>query len=222
MVDLKIINNVRENTANTFNNTNENKKKKWFNNLINELEECNAISRLQDKWNSMKEEQKAKLYNNSATTVSWMIVRSNGLYWLYRLSKSNVNRVRHTIKNWFKNALKYDLLEQIPCRFLVQLWILQKPEWITKDKLVDDIKKDADNFHTYLWICKWICSCFKEATPVIPYIETAKTYTQRYKDHWTEIITDRLNKNKKLNIKTQTNKELSDTFTSEKTWKKAA
>jgi hypothetical protein len=41
-------------------------------------------------------------------------------------------------------------LEQIPCRFFVELGILDKPMSLTKEKLVEDAKKDAKNFNIYL------------------------------------------------------------------------
>lgn len=222
MENLKRAQEIWEKSTEIFDKIDEKNKREWFNNLIDELEECSAITRLQEKRNSMTEEQKNKLYKNSAITISWMLVRSTGIYPLYKSLKGTINRTKHTIKHWFKNALKYDFFEQIPCRFLVQLGILQQPEGITKNKLMEDIKKDAKNFHTCLWICEGICTCIPEAEPAIPYIKIAKTYTKWYKDHWTEIITDRLNKHKKIKIQTQTNKELSDTFTSEKKQKKAA
>lgn len=191
---------------------NNEKNRKWFNKLLDNLEECNVITRLKEKRNSMTEEQKMKLYKNKAITIGGMLVRSTGIYPLYKSLKDTVNRTKHTINNWFNNALKYDFLERIPCRFLVQLWILQKPEWTTKNNLIEDIKKDAKYFHHYLWVCEWVCTCIPDAAPAVPFIKTAKVFTKWYKDHWTEIITDRLEKQKELEtISQQTNEALSST-----------
>jgi hypothetical protein len=60
--------------------------------------------------------------------------------------------------------------------------------------------------------------------PAVPFIWIAKHYTKWYKDHWTEVITDKLNKQKKLEVTKETNKALSVTMSdiNSKNTKKAA
>jgi hypothetical protein len=43
--------------------------------LIDELEENSSINWIKDKWNSMSEEQKEKLYKRNAVTVSEFLKR---------------------------------------------------------------------------------------------------------------------------------------------------
>lgn len=193
-------------------------KKEWFNNLIDNLESDSSINRIKDKRNSMTEEQKSELYKRNAITVSEYLKRWSPLYQIYSAIS---NWIKNTKELWWKNALKYAFLEQIPCRFFVELWILQKPKSLTKEKLIDDIKRDAKNFNIYLRICETVCKAIPQARKAAPLIWIARHYTKWYKDHWTEILTDRLNNKEKINIKEQTNKELSNIL-SDNNEKKAA
>ena len=217
MSKLETAQKIWETSTKFFNKMGNDEKKEWFNNLIDSLEENSTINRLKDKWNSMTDEQKSNLYKMNAITVSEFLKRWSPIYQIYN---SIVNWVKNTTKNWWKNALKYAFLEQVPCRFFVELWILQRPTSLTKEKLIEDTKKDAKNFNIYLWICETICTCIPETKAVVPLLGIAKHYTKWYRDHWTEVIATRINNKKESDIKQQTNKEIAKTITNTKTSKK--
>ena len=217
MSKLETAQKIWETSTKIFDKMENDEKKEWFNNLINSLEENSTINRLKDKWNSMTDEQKSNLYKMNAITVSEFLKRWSPIYQIYN---SIVNWVKNTTKNWWKNALKYAFLEQVPCRFFVELWILQRPTSLTKEKLIEDTKKDAKNFNIYLWICETICTCIPETKAVVPFLGIAKHYTKWYRDHWTEVIATRINNKKESDIKQQTNKEIAKTITNTKTSKK--
>lgn len=220
MSKLETAQRIWETSTKFFDKIESNDKKEWFNSLIDELEENNTMNRLKDKWNSMTEDQKAKLYKRNAITVSEFLKRWSPIYQIYN---AIVNWVKNTTKNWWKNALKYAFLEQIPCRFFVELGILQKPTSLTKEKLIEDAKKDAKNFNIYLWLCETICACIPETKAIAPLIWTARHYTKWYKDHWTEVIANRINNKKEADIiKQQINKELVYVMTDKENFKKAA
>ena len=217
MGNLETAQQIWEETTKSFEKMSEKEKKEWFKSLIEDLEENSSINRIKKQWNSMTEDQQLKLYKRNAITMSenlknWSII--------YRYYRSLTNWAINTVKNWWKNAIKFAFLEQIPCRFFVELWIFDKPKWLTEEKLIDDVKKDAKNFDLYLWFCSTVCTCIPEARPAVPFIWIAKHYTKRYKDNWTEIIKDRLTKQKKLRIKEQINEALSSTITDIKTQSK--
>lgn len=180
-------------------------KKEWFNNLINELEKNNSIIWLKDKRNSMTEDQKLTLYKRNPTSINEHLKTT-----IYKCFRSIYNWAINTTKHWWNNAAKFAFLEQIPCRFFVELWILSKPKSLTKEKLIEDAKKDAKNFNIYLWICEAVCACIPDAQVAVPFIGIARHYTKRYRDHWTEVITQRIKYYEEDDIKQQTNKELAE------------
>lgn len=217
MKNLETAKTIWEKSTQIFDKIENDDKKEWFNNLIDKLEKNSSINWVKDKRNSMTEEQKSNLYKRNAITVSEFLKRWSPIYQIYN---SIINWVKNTTKNGWKNALKYAFLEQIPCRFFVELGILQKPSSLTKQKLIEDTKKDAKNFNIYLWICETICACIPETKAIVPFIWIAKHYTKRYRDHWTEVIADRINNKKESDIKQNTNKKLAETMTNKKFSKK--
>ena len=219
MKKLKTIQNLWETTTKAFDNMNEEEKKEWFKSLIEKLDENESIQWLKDKRSEMTETQKLKLYKMNAVTIGGFLKRGSPIY---QISSSIINGVKNTKKEWWKNAIKFAVLEQIPCRFFVELWILEKPEWLTEKDLINDVQKDAKNFNKYLSICKTICSCIPEARAAVPFIWMAKQYTKRYKDHWTETLISRLNQKKELDIKEQTKQKLAETINNKEILKNSA
>ncbi len=204
MSDLDTIQKIWEIWTEAFDKVDNEEKKEWFNNLIEELDNTEAINRLKKQWDSVSEEEKLKLYKRWAIKMSASLKKAPILTY-YRA-------INNTRKGGIKSAAKIALLEQIPCRFLIELWILQKPESLTNEKLIKDIKKDAKNFNTYLSICSTVCACIPEARPAVPLIKMAKHYTKRYEKHWTETLAARLKvqeKDEKDKIATNTQEELS-------------
>lgn len=198
---------IWEESTKIFDKIENDDKKEWFNSLIEELSENNRINRLKDKRNSMTEDQKLKLYKMNAITVGEFLKKGSPIYQLYF---AIINGAKNTTKNWWKNALKFAFLEQVPCRFFVELWLLDKPKWLTEEKLIEDVKKDAKNFNLYLWLCETICACIPDAQVAVPFIWMARHYTKWYKDHWTEVVIARLNQKKQSTIKEQTNQALAE------------
>lgn len=209
MGNLETAQSIWETTTKAFDKMDNNEKKEWFSSLIEELDENEKINWLKNKRNSMTEDQKLKLYKMNAVTVGEFLKKGSPLYQIY---SAIVNGAKNTTKNWWKNALKFAFLERIPCRFFVELWILDKPKWLDDEKLIEDVKKDAKNFNIYIWLCEAICACIPDAQVAVPFIWMARHYTKWYKDHGTEVVISRLTQKKELAIKEQTNQALAETF----------
>jgi len=207
MWNLETFQKIWEVWTKAFDKMEDEDKKEWFNNLIEDLEDSDAATRLKKQWNSISEEEKLKLYKRWAITLSATLKKSSPILMYYRML---ANSAKNTTKIWIKNTAKIALLEQIPCRFLVELWILEKPQELTKEKLIKDTKKDARHFNTYLWICSIVCACIPKAKAAVPFIQMAKHYTKRYEKKWTEVLIARLNKQQEDKIKEETQQELSD------------
>ena len=205
MSKLETAQKIWETSTQVFDKIKDDKKKEWFKNLIEELDNNDSINRLKKQWDSISEEDKLKLYKRWAITLSANIKRSSPILIYY-------NTIKNVTKKGIKSATKIAFLEQIPCRFLIELWILQKPETLTKEKLIKDTKKDAKNFNTYLSICNIVCACIPETRAAVPFIEIAKHYTRRYEKHWTEVLIAKLDEQEKDKIRQQTQKQLSYTL----------
>ena len=119
MSDLETIQKIWEIWTEAFDKVDNEEKKGWFNNLIEELDNTEAINRLKKQWDSVSEEEKLKLYKRWAIKMSASLKKAPILTY-YRA-------INNTRKVGIKSATKIALLEQIPCRFLIELWILQKP-----------------------------------------------------------------------------------------------
>lgn len=220
MSNLETAQKIWEKSTEIFDKIEDEEKKEWFNSFIDQLEENSAINWLKKTWNLMTEEQKLKIYKRHSISISTWLRYANMLtFWVW---EKIYHGTKNFIKEWKDNALKYATIEEIPCRFLVELWILDKPKLLTDEKLKEDIKKDAKNFNTYLWICEATCAIFDETKALVWLIAVAKHYTKWYKKEWTNVVIERLNRKKKFDIEHQTSKELLETMWDIKTKKKKA
>jgi len=208
-----------EKTTKEFEKMDNKEKTEWFNSLIDKVENNTAIKNLKDKWNNITDDQKLKIYEKDAMSFRGCLKRGS----IYSPISSIVNGIKNIKTEWRKNAATYALLEKIPCRFLVELWILSKPEGLSEDALLKDVKKDAKNFNRYIWICETVCGLVPQARPVVPFLWLAKHYSKWYETNWTEVVISRLNGKKQLELKQQTNKELAEVMTdNQEPMKKAA
>lgn len=218
MGNLEKAQKIWEASTKVFDNIEDNDKKEWFNSLIDQLEDNDTINKLKESRNSITEKQKLKIYKKHSITIWTRLTYGNPTYSIWA---TIYHWTKNLIKEWKDNAMRYAAIEQIPCRFLVELGVLNKPQWLTDDKLKEDIKKDAKNFDLRLNICDKTCLVLWELE-LSGLIKIARHYTKRYKKEWTNIIIERLNKKKKNQIKEQTNKELSEAISTIKDEKKAA
>jgi hypothetical protein len=219
MSSLETAQNIWEKSTEIFDKIEDSEKKEWFNNLIDQFEDNSTINRLKKTWNSMTEEQKLKIYKRHSISVSTRLRYSN--MFTFWIGEKVYHGTKNYMKEWKENALKYATLEEIPCRFLIHLGLLEKPKWLTDEKLKEDIKKDAKNFDIYLNICEKTCLVFWEKA-LSSLITVARFYTKRYKKDWVDTIIERLNKKKKIQIEEQTSEELSSTMSDIKSKEKAA
>ena len=218
MTNLENLQDYWETAWKVFDKIEDKDKMNGFNSLIEEVEGNEQIGKLKEIWNSMTEKQKYKLYKKGAINLTHFI--TNGCA-VYQVSRSAINAFINAKNNWAKNATKYAFLEQIPCRFLVELGIFDKPEKLSDEQLIKDVKKDAKNYNLYLWIAETACTFIPDAQAAVPFIAMARKYTKWYEEHWTEVMIAKLREKKEEKIKKDTNEALAQTLTQEPT-KKAA
>ena len=216
---------IWEASTKVFDKMDSEKKKEWMNSLIDELETNKWIKWLKESWNTMNEEQKLKIYKRHSISL-WSYLKYT--FMPYRMWEKVYNITKHSLSKWDNHTRKYATLEEIPCRFFVQLWILDKPKDLENKKLKEDIKKDAKNINLYLWLCEWVCLLTPETEALVPLIQVAKHYTKRYKKEWADAVIERLEGKKLSKIKWDTNTKLlkdmkaDNTHKDEKKKKKAA
>lgn len=209
MSKLEKLQKIWETSTKIFDKMKDDEKKEWMNSLIDELEENKWIKRLKESRNMMNEEQKLKIYKRHSISL-WSYLKYT--FMPYRMWEKLYNIAKHSITKWDNHTRKYATLEEIPCRFFVQIWILDKPKSIENNKLKEDIKKDAKNINLYLWLCEWICSLTPETKALVPIIQTAKHYTKRYKKEWANAVIERLEEKNLSKIKWNTNTKLFKTM----------
>ena len=201
--------------------------KNYLDSFKDEFEENKFSRRIKKTRNSLAEEQKLKIYKRHSISI-WTWVRYSNLP-LFWLPEKIYTTTKNAITKWNNHTWEYAALEEIPCRFLVQLGILDKPKWLTDDKLKEDIKKDAKNGNLWLSLYKriagigwWVATATgqPEITAVLEslsgLIVMIQHYTKWYEKEWTKVIIEWLNKKKKLTIKQETNQNLAEAMNSDK------
>ena len=158
----------------------------------------------------MNEEQKLKIYKKHSISL-WSYLKYT--FMPYRMWEKVYNITKNSLSKWDNHTRKYATLEEIPCRFFVQLWILDKPKDLEDKKLKEDIKKDAKNINLYLWLCEWVCTLTPETKTLVPLIQIAKHYTKRYKKEGADAVIERLEGKNLSKIQENTKKELSKELT---------
>lgn len=185
-------------------------KKEWFNNIVDQIEENKWVQKLKETRKTMTEKQKLEIYKRHSISVNtWL---RYGLMTTYWAGEKLYHGIKNVSKEWIKNAANYATIEEIPCRFLVQLGILDKPEWLDNDKLTSDIQKDAKNFDLYLNMCEKLCMVVPDAQAAVPFIKIARHYTKRYKKEWSAAVIERLAKKKEEAVTAQASAELVETM----------
>lgn len=187
--DLEKIVHYWEITQKSFDNIDDKTKLEWFTNLVDKLEEKNSIKKLQEIRNTMTEDQKLKLYKKDAKDLGHFLLSRSPVYCIARSEK---NAIVNTKKHWVKYASKYALLEQIPCRFLVQLCVLDKPEKLSNTQLCKDTKKDAKHMNIYLWVGEKACMVIPGAEEVAPFISQGRHYLKWYEKNWVPVMQERI------------------------------
>lgn len=183
-------------------------KKEALNNLLEDMDNLWASKRLNKIWEPLSEEQKLNIYDD------WNISDLHvGLKDFNNVSPQNIIKQFTSVKEkWVKNSFKYTLLKTIApaCRFCIQLWILDKPDWLSEKQLIKDVKKDARHIKNSLTALDLACYVVPELKPIQPYIKMIKPYVKWYKKHWTEVLISRLNKKNTYTAIENTKEDLLD------------
>ena len=126
---------IWEASTKVFDKMDSEEKKEWMNSLIDELETNKWIKWLKESWNTMNEEQKLKIYKRHSISL-WSYLKYT--FMPYRMWEKVYNITKHSLSKWDNHTRKYATLEEIPCRFFVQLWILDKPKEILVPGIIEE------------------------------------------------------------------------------------
>ena len=188
-------------------------KKEALINILEKMDDLGASKRLNKAWGPLSEEEKIDIYND------WNV-------WDLRVGLKDLNVSPQNIikqftslkENWVKSSFKCALLKRIApaCRFCVQLWILDKPDWLNEKQLKKDIKKDARHIKNNLTALDLASRLIPELKPIQPYIKEIMPFVKWYKKHWTEVLISRLNKKNRYtgieSAKKNGQKDIADTL----------
>ena len=193
MEHLEAIKSISTLTWKSIDEMSDKEKKEAINNLLEDMDNLWASKRLNKIWSPLSEEQKLNIYND------WDITGIHAPLKDLNLSPQYIIKQFTSLKeNWVKSSFKYTLLKTIApaCRFCIELWILDKPDWLSEKELIKDVKKDARHIKNSLAALDLACYAVPELKPIQPYIKMIKPYVKRYKKHWTDVLISRLNKKK--------------------------
>lgn len=217
MEELESIKSLSTLTWKSIDDMSDKEKKEVLNNLLEDMDNLWATQRLNNAWAPLSEEEKLNIYND------WNITSIHSPLTELNISPQNIIKQFTSLKEkWIKSSLKYTLLKTIApaCRLCIQLWILDKPNWLSEKQLIKDVKKDARHIKNSLAALDLACYAIPELKPIQPYIKMIKPYVKWYKKHWTDVLISRLNKqnwlytvrkNTKENIIDVSNRDISKT-----------
>ncbi len=173
-------------------------KQEQIKNLVkNSLDGIKNNSLFQDfsnTWNNFSEKEKEEIYKNGdyAFTMTWGMKRN--LKIMNPISSPFRSPfVRLFQKEGIKEQLTKDSFETMSAgiRVMIHFWLLRKPENISNENLLDNIKKDAKNIKNKLWILEKAAMVIPQLRPALPAIQKIKPLLKSSADLWQEVMLEK-------------------------------
>jgi len=152
--------------------------KEW----LNSIESNESFKKFSNIWDSFSEKEKEDIYNGGdyLFSIKWSMKRNFKLINPIT-SPFRSPLVRFFEKKSFKEQFTKDSFEVVnsAIRFMVHLWILKKPENISTEVLLKNLKKDAKNIRTKMWILEKAAMIIPQLRPALPVIQKLKPIIER-------------------------------------------
>lgn len=125
-----------------------------------------AIQKLSDQREQFSDDKKQELYESWSMGIWSTIKRSVELPPMWNLltlipSKSSIR------ENLFKKFTP-------AVRVLVHIWIFSRPEWLTDEKMKENITSDKEGLNRQVWILEKLCYVVPELMPIAPEVSKIK------------------------------------------------
>ena len=226
-VDVKAIANVAGNVldkkSSNFENLPEEQKEQNFLAKLDEIKHNNDFKNFENWWNKLSVKKKKQFYNDwDPISVKWSVKTALKAPGTLEVSKNplKIPRVRWVPNPVFKHinpkkniteSIETSVYEQFPwlMRIWVSFWLLKKPWTLSEKKLLENIRSDANTLDTNLNTFREVCKHVPQLMAVGVVIEKLLPYAGRYKDHWAELMQEKIKNRKKKNTEKSTTYSLS-------------
>lgn len=175
-------------------NINQEQSKKIVKDSLDGIKNNSLFQDFSNTWNNFSEKEKEEIYNNGdyAFTITWSMKRN------FKImnpigSPFRSPLVRLFQKKGIKEQLTKDSFETMSAgiRVMVHFWLLKKPENISNEDLLDNIKKDAKNIKNKLWILEKAAILIPQLRPALPVIQKIKPLLESSADLWQEVMLEK-------------------------------
>lgn len=190
----------------------ETEKEQKFLSTIDDIKMSQDFQNFESRWKKQWVKKKMQYYKDGEViSVKWSINYASKAPWTLDVSLNPFKRPR---VRWLPNpvtkhinpkknieeSIETSIYEQFPwlMRIGVDFWLLKKPRTLSRKTLLKNIATDANTLDKNLKTFREVCKYVPQLMAVGVLIEKLLPYATWYKEHWAELMQERIqNKNKK-------------------------
>lgn len=209
---MSIASGVLSKEQESFNALSETEKEQKFLSTIDDIKMSQDFQNFESRWKKQWVKKKMQYYKDGEViSVKWSINYASKAPWTLDVSLNPFKRPR---VRWLPNpvtkhinpkknieeSIETSIYEQFPwlMRIGVDFWLLKKPRTLSKKTLLKNIATDANTLDKNLKTFRTVCKYVPQLMAVGALIEKLLPYATWYKEHWAELMQERIqNKNKK-------------------------
>lgn len=209
---MSIASGVLSKEQENFNALSETEKEQKFLSTIDDIKMSQDFQNFESRWKKQWVKKKMQYYKDGEViSVKWSINYASKAPWTLDVSLNPFKRPR---VRWVPNpvtkhinpkknieeSIETSIYEQFPwlMRIGVDFWLLKKPRTLSKKTLLKNIATDANTLDKNLKTFRTVCKYVPQLMAVGALIEKLLPYATWYKEHWAELMQERIqNKNKK-------------------------
>jgi len=209
---MSIASGVLSKEQENFNALSETEKEQKFLSTIDDIKMSQDFQNFESRWKKQWVKKKMQYYKDGEViSVKWSINYASKAPGTLDVSLNPFKRPR---VRWLPNpvtkhinpkknieeSIETSIYEQFPwlMRIGVDFWLLKKPRTLSKKTLLKNIATDANTLDKNLKTFRTVCKYVPQLMAVGVLIEKLLPYATWYKEHWAELMQERIqNKNKK-------------------------
>ena len=201
----------------------EEEKEQKFLSTIDEIKMSQDFQNFESRWKKQGVKKKMQYYKDwEVISVKWAVNYASKAPWTLDVSLNPLKRPR---VRWLPNpvtkhinpkknieeSVETSIYEQFPwlMRIGVDFWLLKKPWTLSKKTLLKNIATDANTLDKNLKTFREVCKYVPQLMAIGALIEKFLPYTTWYKEHWAELIQERIQNGNKRDVEKSTTYSLS-------------
>lgn len=220
---LNIASSVLSKEQEKFNALPENEKEQTFLSAIDSIKMSQDFQNFESWWKKQWVKKKMQYYKDwEMISVKWAVNYATKAPWTLDVSLNPLKRPR---VRWLPNpvtkhinprknieeSIETSVFEQVPwlMRVGVSFWLLKKPWTLSEKTLLKNIATDANTLEKNLWIFEKVCRYVPQLMAVWVLVRKLLPYAKWYKEHWAELMQEKIKNRKKKNTEKSTAYSLS-------------